>query len=145
MIHVELITPEKLAFSDNVDFIAAPTELGEIGVLPGHAPLLARLAPGELRLRTGDTTRHVAVSGGFIEIGEKSRVAVFAETAEFADEIDVERARQKAEEARVRLQERDLTPAEMAELEASLSRAALRIRVGTNRGWRKPNPPQPPH
>src|SRR3954470_876405 len=104
MIHVELITPEKLSFSDNVDFVVAPTEMGEVGILPRHAPLLAKLAPGELRLHTGSDIRHVAVSGGFIEVNETSRVAVFAETAEFADEIDVERAKQKAEQARAQLE-----------------------------------------
>jgi len=143
MIHVELITPEKLAFADNVDLIVAPTEMGEIGILPRHIPLLARLAPGELRLKTGETTRSVIVSGGFIEVSEGSRVAVFAETAEFAEEIDLERAQQSAERAKARIAAQDVTPAELAELEGSLTRAALRMRIAGRPGWRKPAPNLP--
>jgi F-type H+-transporting ATPase subunit epsilon len=109
MIHVDLITPEKLAFSDTVEFIAAPTTLGEIGVLPHHAPLLTQLAPGELRFRKDGVTRFVAISGGFLEVQKGSRVSIFAETAEFADEIDVERARLAAERAKTQLASADLT------------------------------------
>ena len=145
MIHVELITPEKLVFKDEVDFIAAPAADGEIGILPHHAPLLSQLAPGELRLKTGAATRSVAVSGGFIEVGPESRVAVFAETAEFAEEIDVTRASHAAEKAKAKLaQEHDLTAAEVAELEASLTRAILRVKIGNLRrsrtGGSTPNP-----
>ncbi len=143
MIQIELITPEKLVFSDAVDFVVAPAVNGEIGILANHAPLLAQLGSGELRLRTGETTRSVAVSGGFIEIRPGSVVKVFAETAEFADEIDVERANQAAEKAKARLQAQDLSPVEMAELEQSLGRALLRIKIAGLRRHRTGGVPQP--
>ena len=141
-IHVELITPEKLAFSADVDFVAAPTPRGEIGILPRHAPLLTRLTHGELRLKKGDEIQYVAVAGGFLEVQRGSKVAIFAETAEFAGEIDVERAKQAAEKAKAVLaQSHDLTGEELAKVEAALARAVLRMKIGESR-WRKLPPSQ---
>ena len=144
MIHVELNTPEKLAFKEDVDFVAAPTTEGEIGILPRHAPLLAKLDLGPLRFRTGDTMHVLVVTGGFLEVQEKNRVIIFAETAEFAHEIDVERARLAAERAKSQLKSptAHLTPDELIHLEASLSRAMMRIKIAESR-WRK-LPPQMP-
>lgn len=144
MIHVELVTPEKQVFSDDVDFIAAPTPKGEIGILPHHAPLLTQLAFGEIRLKKGDTVRHLAVSGGFLEVQHGSKVSVFAETAEFAEDIDVERAKLAVERAKSKLTgpSADLTGAELAQVEASLNRAILRMKIGQSR-WRKQPPAQP--
>ena len=141
MIHVELITPERLAFSADVDFVAAPTVDGEIGILPHHAPLLTKLGYGVIRLKTGQESKYVAVTGGFLEVKEGSQVSIFAETAEFADQIDVERARLAAERAKAKLNEpqADLTGAELANLEAALSRAILRVKIG-ERQWRKQKP-----
>ncbi len=141
-IHAELITPERLAFNEDVDFIAAPTPLGEIGILPRHAPLLTKLSPGVVRLRKGTDTHYVVVTGGFLEVKSGSVVSIFAETAEFADQIDVERARLAAERTKAQLTapQADLTAAELANLEAALTRAVLRIKVGQKTSWRKPTP-----
>ncbi len=143
-IHVEVNTPEKLAFKEDVDFVAAPTTEGEIGILPRHAPLLAKLDLGPLRFRTGDKMQVLVVTGGFLEVQEKNRVIIFAETAEFAHDIDVERARLSAERAKSQLKSpsANLTVEELAQLEASLSRALMRIKVAGSR-WRK-QPPQMP-
>lgn len=139
-ITVELITPERMAYSDVADFVVAPAFDGEIGVLPGHAPFLSRLNTGEVRLQKGSDTKFLAVSGGFIEVQHGNRVSIFAETAEFAHEIDVERAKQAAERAKEQLAKaQDLTAAELAQVEASLSRAIIRLKLGQLR-WRK----QPP-
>lgn len=145
MIHVELITPERLALSEEVDFIAAPTPQGGVGILPRHAPFLTRLVPGLLRLKKGADTRYVAVTGGFLEVKEGSQVKIFAETAEFAEQIDVERARLAVERAKAQLKEpaADLTAEELAKVEAALSRAILRVKIG-ERSWRKPPPQQHP-
>jgi len=80
MIELELVTPERLAFTEQADFVVLPGLEGEIGVLPGHAPLLTQLAAGELRIQRGDNTELFAVSGGFAEV-LRDRVRVFAETA----------------------------------------------------------------
>ena len=141
-IHVEVITPERLAYKDEVDFIAAPAVNGELGVLPNHAPLLARLGFGRLRLVKGTDERSLAVAGGFIEVQHGSRVSIFAEAAEFAEEIDVERARQAAERAKAQLAKAtDLTGPELAQLEASLTRAVMRMKLAGAR--RKPRPEKP--
>ena len=90
---LEVVTPERLAFSGGVDFVVLPAWEGEMGVLPGHAPFLVQLQPGEVRFRDRGEMRRFAVSGGFAEIKE-DKVALFAETAEMAEQIDAERARQ---------------------------------------------------
>ena len=141
MIHVELITPERVVFRDEVDFVVAPSAMGEVGILPHHAPLLAQLAPGEVRLKKAGETQHLAVTGGFLEVQHGSRVSIFAETAEYAHEIDVERARQAAERAKAQIIEADLTGQELAAVEAALTRARLRIRVADIRR-RRPVPGQ---
>lgn len=144
-IQVELITPERLILKEDVDFLAAPTPDGEIGILPGHAPLLTKLSFGELRLKKGSEVKHVAISGGFLEIQHGSRVSVFAETAELADEIDIERAKQAAERAKAKLTTAtDLTSTELAQVEAALSRALLRLNIAQNR-WRKQPPEKAAH
>ncbi|MFN0116792.1 MAG: F0F1 ATP synthase subunit epsilon [Elusimicrobiota bacterium] len=137
-IHVELITPEKLALQEEVDFLVAPAENGEVGILANHAPLLTKLTTGELRLKKGDKVRYVAISGGFMEVKAGSKVSVFAETAEFAEDIDVERAKMAAEKAKQTLSKpsSDLTAAELAQVELALNRALLRMKIGQNR-WRK--------
>jgi|ERR1044071_5861889 F-type H+-transporting ATPase subunit epsilon len=141
-LHVDVITPEKLALSDEVDFIAAPATDGEVGILPHHTPLLTRLGVGELRLKKGEQVRFLAVSGGFMEVQTGSRVAVFAETAELAEEIDEERARQAAERAKTKIQQqRGMTDVELIEAEASLDRALLRLKLAQVRRSSSPNQP----
>jgi F-type H+-transporting ATPase subunit epsilon len=133
-IQVDLITPERQVFSDNVDFIAAPTVDGQIGILSNHAPLLAQLGLGELRLKKGGFTSHVAITGGFIEVQKGSRVSIFAETAEMAEEIDVERARLALERAKTTLQTQgQVDKIDFAAAEAALARAILRMKIVENR------------
>ncbi len=141
-IKVDVITPERLAFSDVVDFIAAPGVDGEIGILPHHAPLLSRLGVGELRLKKGNETNHLAISGGFLEVQLGSHVSIFAETAELSHEIDSERARLAAERAQGQLKQgSQLKDIDLAQAEASLNRALLRLKVAKLRqGYRGPKP-----
>ncbi|HEV2176460.1 MAG TPA: F0F1 ATP synthase subunit epsilon [Terriglobia bacterium] len=99
-IQLELVTPERLVARESVEALSIPGKSGYLGVLPGHAPLLSELKPGELTYTGTGVTRHAAVSGGFVEVlGD--RVTVLADACERAEEIDVaraERARQSAEE-----------------------------------------------
>lgn len=138
-IHVEVITPESVAFKKEVDFIAAPAIDGQVGILPGHAPLLTPLGLGELRLVTDGQTHSLAITGGFLEVKPGSEVAIFAETAEMAEEIDIEKEKIKAEEAKSKLQDsRDLTAEEFAEVERSLAHSIMRMKVGQIRKLRRP-------
>src|SRR5262245_41115189 len=97
-IPLSIVTPEKVAWEGEVDSLVVPAYEGQLGILPGHAPLLAQLSPGALQIRSGEELRLLAVSGGFVEVFG-GRASVFAETAELAEEIDAERARQAAEKA----------------------------------------------
>ncbi len=88
---LDIVTAEKLVYSDEVSSVVAPGAEGQLGILPNHAPLLTSLKPGELKvLKEGEET-NIAVSGGFLEV-LKNVVTILADTAERAEDIDVERA-----------------------------------------------------
>ena len=94
-LQVELVAVERMIWSGEASMVIARTTEGELGVLPGHAPLLGELAPGgvvRIRPDSGDELV-VAAHGGFLSVTEKG-VSILAETAEIASEIDVERARE---------------------------------------------------
>lgn len=140
-IHVDLITPERQVFSDEVDTIVAPSVDGQIGILPNHAPLLTQLGLGELRLKKGTFISHIAITGGFLEVQKGSRVSIFAETAELAEEIDVERARLALERAKADLHtSHQGEKFDFAAAEAALARAILRIKIVENRRKAPPAP-----
>ncbi len=125
---LELVTPERSAFSGEADFVTLPAWEGEMGILPGHAPFVVQLAPGEVRLTNGDDRHFFAVSGGFAEIKD-DKVSVFAETAELADVIDEERARQALERAQADLKRTQTDAQTLAQAQASMKRALVRLKV----------------
>ena len=88
---LEVVTPEKLVISEEVDEVVLPGIEGEFGVLPGHIPFLTALKVGEMVYRKGETEEHLALSWGYVEVMSDS-VKVLAETAEKATEIDLQRA-----------------------------------------------------
>ena len=92
-LQLEIVTPERLAYSDTVDEVQLPGAEGEMGVLPHHAPLLATLGVGELRIRKGGDEESFAIVGGFVQV-RPDKVVVMAETADMASEIDLERAQE---------------------------------------------------
>ena len=99
-IQFKLVTPERTVLEEAVDAVTLPAKDGEITVLPEHIPLVSILTAGVITLRTADAERHLASSGGFVEVLPESRVTVFADTAERAEELTleaVERARERAE------------------------------------------------
>jgi F-type H+-transporting ATPase subunit epsilon len=124
---LEIVTPEKKVFSDSVDIVVAPGELGEFGVLPNHIPFLSKLKIGELRFRVGNNTRFVAIMGGYAEV-LPDRVTVLASAAEEAGTIDVIRAKAARERAERRLHEAK-DRLEFARAQAALQRAIARLRV----------------
>jgi F-type H+-transporting ATPase subunit epsilon len=124
---LELVTPEKVAWSAPADFVVLPALGGEMGVLPGHQSFLVQLAAGEVRVTAGDEVKNFAVSGGFAEI-KNDTVSLFAETAEDAGQIDGERARQALEKAKAVVKP-GLDPMQLAQMEAAIRRAQVRLRV----------------
>lgn len=138
---VSLVTPEKLAFEGQAEFVVLPAYAGEMGILPGHAPFLVELAPGEARVTEQGQVRNFAVSGGFAEIKD-NKVSLFAETAELAESIDAERARQALEKAQADVRRHELDPLTLAAAEASVRRAQVRMIVSERRKHR-PSAPRP--
>jgi F-type H+-transporting ATPase subunit epsilon len=127
-LRLEMVTPYKKVLSREVDEITAPGTIGEFGVLPGHTPMLTTLKIGELSYRQGGETFYVAVNWGYVEV-ESDKVNVLVETAELADEIDLERAKTalgRAEEALKKLGSEDKS---FRVMEAALVRAMIRIQV----------------
>jgi len=126
---LEIVTPEKIVVSQEVDSVVAPGTEGEFGVLPGHIHFLTGIVPGELRYNTGAGKESMAVTTGFAEVSN-DKVSILVDAAEKASEIDAERARQAMERARERLgKDRRTGHIDNLRAEASLTRAIVRIRV----------------
>ena len=128
--HVEIRTPEQLIYEGEVLSIRAPGIEGNFEVLTGHLPLLTALDIGEIRIRESESPQLMAISGGVFEV-LRTGVTALVETAEWASEIDVERA----ENARDRAQERLTANApdlNLPQAEAALARAKNRLKVASN-------------
>jgi len=125
---LELVTPEKVAWSAPADFVVLPAFQGEMGVLPGHQSFLVQLSAGEVRITSGGEVKRFAVSGGFAEVKEDT-ISLFAETAEAAEQIDAERAHQALERAKAESTAPGLDPLVLTEMEAAIRRAQVRLRV----------------
>jgi len=139
-LNVEIVTGERAVFKeDDVDMVVAPGGGGMLGILPQHAPLITTLAFGELRIKKGGGEQSILVYGGFMEVGD-NKVLVLADSAERAEEVDVDRAetaRRRAEESIAGRQ----TTMDLEEAQATLRRANLRLRVGQRRGSRRGSGP----
>jgi F-type H+-transporting ATPase subunit epsilon len=125
---LEIVTIEGVVFSGDVDMVTAPGTEGEMGILPRHAPLITALTYGELRVRRGDNTDCYAIGGGFMEV-MPYEVTVMADSAESADQIDLERAEAARRRAEERLQNRTQTEVDFTKAEAALRRSLARIKV----------------
>ena len=125
---LEMVTPDKRVLSEDVDEIAVPGTLGEIGILPGHTPLLTTLKVGELSYKKDGETFYVAVNWGYVEV-EEEKVIVLVETAELADQIDLERAKAALGRAEDALKKLSPEEREFKIMEAALERAVIRIQV----------------
>ncbi len=123
--HLQIISPTRVFFNKAVDMVEMKTTEGEIGVLAGHIPLTTILEPGVLRIKTDGNVREAALHDGFVQI-QKDKVTVLAESCEWPDEIDANRARKAKERAERRLtsgsKEVDMVRAELA-----LKKALIRI------------------
>lgn len=125
-IRLEIVTAERVVYTDDVDAVIAPGMEGQLGILPHHAPLMTILQSGELVVRKGNDEDAIAISGGFLEV-RPDRVIVLADQAERAEEIDVERAEAARKRAEERLKQRDAEGFDAARAEMALRRAITRI------------------
>ncbi len=122
-----IVTPQRRVFQQPVNMVIIRTTEGDIGVLPGHTPLVASLETGPMTIKHKGQDRRAAVNGGFVEV-TPDQVSVLAETAELAEEIDVERARRARERAEEKLaQKKEGT--DFARAQAALQRALVRLDV----------------
>lgn len=127
----KVVAPDGPVLDQEVEFVLARSEEGDLGILARHAPLIASLEIGVVRYRANGQEGRIAVSGGFMEVAD-NQVTILANTAETAEKIDLLRAKAAKERAEKRLQERkpdtDLQRAEIA-----LKRALTRIKAAENR------------
>jgi len=133
---LDIVTAERVVFSDDVDVIVAPGIEGQLGILPHHAPLMTMLQPGELLIRKGGEEFSLAITGGFLEV-RPDRVVILADAAERADEIDIARAEEAKRRAQERLSRR-VPDVDAARTEAALRRALMRLEVAGRRRKRRP-------
>ena len=128
---LRVVTPDRQVVREDVEEIQAPGREGYLGILPGHAPLLSELKPGEMTYRQGKDFQRLAVSGGFLEILPE-QVTVLAETAERPEEIDIARALSAKERAELRLKSPD-PEVDLNRAAVALERALIRIQVASRR------------
>lgn len=136
---LEVVTPERIVLEEDVDIVVARGADGDLGVLHGHEPLITPLPVGELMYRQAGKERHLAISGGFMEV-RPDKVTVLADVAERSEEIDRERAEQARQRAEALLSQQRGTELEAAAA-ASLQKALLRLRVAERRRRHERPPP----
>ncbi|MEA2101901.1 MAG: F0F1 ATP synthase subunit epsilon [Thermodesulfobacteriota bacterium] len=125
---LDVVTPEKAVLSRKVGEVVAPGSIGEFGVMPGHTPFLTSLKAGRVLARTMDRDIHLAVGGGFAEI-TGDRVIILAETAQMAEDIDVDQAQKDLEIAQNKLSTLDKDGPEFKKWTDRLTRAEVSIKV----------------
>ena len=127
-IRLDIVTPEKVVYSNDVNMVIARATTGDLGILPGHAPLIAALAIWPLRILTDEGENQISMCGGFIEV-QPEKITIVANCAELPEEIDIARAETAKERAESRLRniQENL---DVARAEAALKRAMIRLKVG---------------
>ena len=128
---LEIVTPEARVYSDTIDTVVIPTVEGEIGILPGHIPLLTQVAAGELRVLKNGKTELLAVGNGFAEI-DGDKVSVLAESAITEEKIDVDAAEKAMQRAQEALRGKDTLDAADIERFESIVRSAI-VQIGIKR------------
>ncbi|CAH1216061.1 ATP synthase epsilon chain [Paenibacillus allorhizoplanae] len=126
---LEIVTPERKVYAEQVDMVSVKGAEGELGILPNHIPLVTplRIAPITVK-KAGSKDEVIAVNGGFMEV-RKDKVVILAESAELPEQIDIDRARAAKERAEKRLAETKQDNVDFKRAEASLQRALNRIGV----------------
>ena len=130
-LQLEIVSPERRVFTDEVDMVVVPGRNGQLGILPHHTPLISSLGVGELRIKKGGTEQSLLISGGFVEV-RPDKVIVMADLAEHSDEIDEAKAAEARKQAEAELQSAK-DPVDIARVRASLQTALMRERIATRR------------
>lgn len=131
-IRLDIVTPEKIALSEDVTMVVARATDGDLGILPGHAPLIAGLDIWPVRVMQEGGELQISVTGGFIEV-QPEKITILAGTAELPEQIDRQRAQLAKERAEERLKSK-AADIDMLRAEAALRRALVRLRVSEGNG-----------
>lgn len=134
---LEIVTAERIVFSDDVNTVVAWGVEGQLGILPHHTPLMTMLQPGDLLIRKDDEEQYLAISGGFLEV-RPGKVIILADACERAEEIDMARAEAAKRRAEETLKMHP-SGVDAAAAEATLRRSLTRLKVAekTRRRRRK--------
>ncbi|MFV9510412.1 F0F1 ATP synthase subunit epsilon [Tepidibacillus sp. LV47] len=131
-IRLEIVTPERKVFEDDVNMVIARGVEGELGILPKHAPFVTPLVVSALRIKKGKEEKVVAISGGFLEVSQ-NKVVILAEAAELPEEIDVNRALAAKERAERRLAQSGKEELDFKRAQLALKRALNRLKVAQHK------------
>ena len=127
-IKLEIVSAEEELFSDEVEMVFAPAEMGEVGITPKHTPLVTRLKPGDVRAQISETEpKTFFISGGLLEI-QPNVVTVLSDTAIRETDLDEERAKQAQESAKQAMANTD-SDIDLAKAKAELAQAAAQLRI----------------
>lgn len=128
---LEIVSPERRVYDDEVDMVIVPGRNGQLGILPHHTPLISSLGVGELRIKKAGAEQSLLISGGFVEV-RPDKVVVMADFAEHSDEIDEARAVEARKRAQQEL-ETTKDPVDLARVRAALQTALMRERIAVRR------------
>src|SRR5882757_10231953 len=134
-LQLEVVTPERRLLSEQVNSVTVPGRGGELGILPGHAPLISELQTGVLSYNEDGTTFQMLVSGGFVEVND-DKVSVLAEIAERPEEIDAARARLAREQSEKQLGSWSGTEEDFEKAQAKLERSLVRLQLASGTSGR---------
>jgi F-type H+-transporting ATPase subunit epsilon len=133
---LEIVTAERMVYSDDVTALIAWGVQGQLGILPHHAPLMTMLQPGDLLIRKDKEEEVLAVSGGFLEV-RPDKVIVLADACERADEVDIARAEEAKRRAQETMKAGPLT-ADAAAAEGALRRSLARLKAAQRKRQKRP-------
>jgi F-type H+-transporting ATPase subunit epsilon len=133
---LEIVTAERMIFSDDVSAVLAWGVEGQLGILPHHAPLMTMLQPGDLMIRKDKEEEYLAISGGFLEV-RPDKVIILADACERIDEIDIARAEEAKRRAQETLKAGPLT-VDAASAQAALRRSLARLKVAERKRRQPP-------
>ncbi|QOR33777.1 F0F1 ATP synthase subunit epsilon [Clostridium sp. 'deep sea'] len=127
-IKLDIVTPQRTVYSKEINMVIAKAKSGELGIMPGHTPILATLQAGVMRVKVNDSSHDlIAVSGGFLEVSTE-QITVLARTAELQSEIDINRAKEAKERAEKRLKDTS-DKIDHTRAKAALDRAMARLKT----------------
>ncbi len=127
-IRLDIVTPERVTYSEDVNMLIARATDGDIGILPGHAPLIAALDIWPIRILNDEGETGMAIAGGFLEV-RGPKITILANSAESVSDIDIDRALEAKDRAESRLQSSDYEHLDVDRAKLALKRAMMRLKV----------------